>query len=67
VLHAVDDCERIVKSIGKRCGDKNKLLSSKRLLSLYVIKLSLMTGDDVEENVKKVIANMIKEGDPVST
>ena len=69
VLRAIDDCENIFEAVAKkRCDEqKQKLVSAKRLISLYVVKLSLLTNDDVERNVEKVISNLIKEGDHIST
>ena len=64
VALAIDDCDVTFALIEKSSFvDIEKLVQPKRFLSIYSLKLTLLTFTDISTNVDKIFNSLTREGD----
>ena len=64
VAQAIDDCDVTFALIEKSSNfDNEKIVLAKRFLSMYSLKLSLLTFTDISTNVDRIVNNLTREAD----
>ena len=64
VAQAIDDCDVTFALIEKSSNfDNEKIVLAKRFLSMYSLKLSLLTFTDISTSVDRIVNNLTREAD----
>jgi hypothetical protein len=64
VAKAIDDCDVTFSLIEKSpFFDIERVAQAKRFLSIYSLKLTLLTFSDISTNVDKIVNNLTREAD----
>lgn len=62
VFHCFDDCMRTIDNLSK---SSVVLTHPKRLISIFAVKLVIISKAEVRSTVAKVVDTLVKEGDSV--